>query len=94
MQLLNFFNIKNRSLTSVIEPFTSLLEVGDTFKINSILVSKIEIKEKTTPIKYSKKKLNDFKYWLADRLISLANWLKGIKKEKPTEIKYRYPWWK
>lgn len=94
MQILNYFNVVTRSFTTVIEPYRTRKKVGDMYKVNNVLLSILELEVKTTPLKYTKKKVNDYRGKVGDFIIGLG---KSVKKQpkKTVEVVYKtkYPWW-
>lgn len=96
MEILNFFNVKTRTITTVFETYHSLLNIGDTFKANNILISKIEIKEPEKPLHIVKRTFTSIRVKLGNLLIKLGNFIltKKFTKEKEVIVKYQFPWWK
>lgn len=92
MQLLTYFNVVTRSFTTMIEPHWTIKKVGDMYKVNNVLLSILELEVKRKPLKYSKRKIRDYKGRVGDIFIKLG---KSIKSEpiKP-KVVYKYPWWK
>lgn len=96
MEILNFFNLKTRSITTVFETYHTLLNVGDTFKANNILISKIEIKEPEKPLHIVKRSFTSIRVKFGNLLIKFGNFIltKKFTKQKEVIVKYQYPWWK
>ena len=95
MKLLIYFNILYKNFVCVFDNSFNNLEVGELYKVNSLLVAKLDINQKTSLLKITKRKLKRIPYKIGKFLIKLGERLiyKKPKKKYATIIKERYSWW-
>lgn len=95
MKILVYYNVLHKNFNVLFDNYFFNEDIGSTYKINSILISKIYIEEKSSPLKVSLKKLKSYKNDFGDFLIKLGERIKGKKSNNNVVIyKDRFPWWK
>ena len=96
MKLLIYFNILYKNFLCVFDNSFNDLEVGELFKVNSLLVARLDLNEKPSLLKITKRKLKRIPYKIGKFLIKIGERLvyKKSRKQYVTIIKERYPWWR
>lgn len=95
MKILVYYNVLHKNFNVIFEKYVYDKEIGQIYKVNSELISIIDIKEKPNFIKICYRKLINTKYKFGKVLVKLGYKLQGKKESNShTIVKNNFPWWK
>ncbi len=94
MKLLVYYNVLHKNFNVIFEENVYGKQLGDIYKINSELITIIDLKEKPNFIKICYKKLITTKYKFGKFLVRLGYQMQGQNNHNKIIVKNVSPWWK
>lgn len=95
MKILVYYNVLHNNFIVVFDNYSYNKQLGQIYKVNSILISIIDVNVNSKPLFRTFKKLKNYKYRFGTLLIKFGEKLQGKKKPKNVFIyKKVFPWWK
>lgn len=96
MVVLTYYNVSTGAIVTSMEYDSYFTRnIGDYFKVNLMLISKVITEEKTRPVEFTLKKYRDIRYSIGKSLVALGEYIKnGKKNDKVYIYKNRKEWWR
>lgn len=94
MKILVYYNVLHKNFIIIFDDYAFDKRLGQIYKVNSELISILDINEKTTPLQITFKKLKNYKHKFGSLLIDYGQKLQGNKKSTPIIQEKQFPWWK